>query len=122
MISINLIAEMSSSVSASAKPMPAALALGRGQKAARDFEAQLIATALESLEKTFAALPGQDNMAGQEDYNSLGNEALAKALAAGGGFGIAHLISQHLVSREPARTKVAAAASQDENPQTTSAP
>jgi Rod binding domain-containing protein len=71
-------------------------ALGKGQRAARDFEAQLIGTVLESLEKTFAALPGEDPIAGEDDYNYLGTQALASALAAGGGFGIARLISQHL--------------------------
>jgi Rod binding domain-containing protein len=71
-------------------------ALGKGQKAAREFEAQLIGTVLESLEKTFAALPGQDAMAGLDDYNYMGTQALASALAAGGGFGIAKMISAHL--------------------------
>lgn len=76
--------------------------LGKGAKAAREFEAQLIGTVLESLEKSFADLPGQDSVAGSDDYNYLGTQALASALAAGGGFGIARLISQHLGS-----TKVA---------------
>jgi Rod binding domain-containing protein len=70
--------------------------LGKGVKAAREFEAQLIGTVLESLEKTFAAVPGQDAMAGEDDYNYLGTQALASAVAAGGGFGIARLISAHL--------------------------
>jgi len=73
-------------------------ALGRGAKAAREFEAQLIGTVLQSLEKTFAAIPGQDAMAGEDDYNYLGTQALASAVAAGGGFGIARLITQHLGS------------------------
>lgn len=85
-------------------PAPALLphvtpALGKGEKAARDFEAQLIGTMLESLEKTFAALPGQDNMAGEDNYNYLGTQALASALAAGGGFGIARMIAAHLEAR-----------------------
>jgi Rod binding domain-containing protein len=71
-------------------------ALGKGQKAAREFEAQLIGTVLESLEKTFADLPGQGPMAGQDDYNYMGTQALASALAAGGGFGIAKMITQHM--------------------------
>ncbi|MGD0570053.1 MAG: hypothetical protein ABSA78_16750 [Candidatus Sulfotelmatobacter sp.] len=79
-------------------------ALGRGGKAAREFEAQLIGTVLESLEKTFATLPGEDTMAGQDDYNYLGTEALATGLAADGGFGIARLISEHLAS-EPANSQ-----------------
>jgi hypothetical protein len=78
-----------------ALPPPATPTLGRGPKAAREFEAQLIGSVLESLEKTFAAVPGEDAMAGEDDYNYLGTQALASAIAAGGGFGIAKLISEH---------------------------
>lgn len=81
---------------AAASAVPPTPALGKGQKAAREFEAQLIGTVLQSLEKTFADLPGEDAMAGSDDYNYLGTQALASALASGGGFGIAHLISQYL--------------------------
>lgn len=78
-------------------PGPAAnLSISRGAKAAREFEAQLIASVLESMEKTFAALPGQNVVAGQDDYNYLGTQALASAIADGGGFGIAKMISEHL--------------------------
>ena len=83
-------------------PPVAVPALGKGAKAAREFEAQLIGSVLESLEKSFAAVPGQDAMAGEDDYNYLGTQALASAIVAGGGFGIAKLISGHLES-----TKVA---------------
>lgn len=69
--------------------------LGKGAKAAREFEAQLIGSVLQSLEKTFAAVPGEDTMAGEDDYNYLGTKALASVIAAGGGFGIAKLISEH---------------------------
>src|SRR5271154_5507623 len=58
-------------------PPLATPALGKGPKAAREFEAQLIGGVLQSLEKTFAALPGQDAMAGEDDYNYLGTQALA---------------------------------------------
>jgi Rod binding domain-containing protein len=74
--------------------------LSKGRKAAREFEAQLIGTVLESLEKTFGTVPGEDGMAGEDDYNYLGTQALASALAAGGGFGIAHMISAHLEARK----------------------
>jgi hypothetical protein len=77
-------------------PPSATPALGKGLKAARDFEAQLIGTVLESLERTFAAVPGQGAMAGEDDYNYLGTRALASAVTAGGGFGIARMISQYL--------------------------
>ena len=79
-------------------PLPAP-ALGKGSKAAREFEAQLIGTVLESLEKTFATVPGQDAMAGEDNYNYLGTQAFASAIAAGGGFGIAKMISEHLGAR-----------------------
>ena len=77
-------------------PTAAAPTLGKGQKAAREFEAQLIGTILESLEKTFAAVPGKDAMAGEDEYNYLGTHALASVLADNGGFGIARMISKHL--------------------------
>jgi len=73
---------------------------GRGAKAAREFEANLIGALLESLEKTFAALPGENSIAGADDYNYLGIHALADGLAARGGFGIAALILPHLASHE----------------------
>lgn len=72
----------------------------RGVRAAREFEASLIASLLESLEKTFAALPGETSLAGADDYNYLGTAALASGIAAHGGFGIAALISAHLPAHE----------------------
>jgi Rod binding domain-containing protein len=101
----------SSSFSSSAVLLPRATpALGKGPKAARDFEAQLIGTVLESLEKTFAALPGQDEIAGQDDYNYLGTQALASAVAAKGGFGIARMISSHLEDTKVARASASPSA------------
>jgi Rod binding domain-containing protein len=98
----------SSGVSAATVALPLATpALGKGEKAAREFEAQLIGTVLESLEKTFAAVPGQDSMAGEDNYNYLGTQALAQAVAAGGGFGIARLVAKHLESGAVGGTKVA---------------
>ena len=73
---------------------------GRGVKAAHEFEAQLIGSMLESLEKTFAALPGENAMPGADDYNYLGTQALSGALAAKGGFGIAAMIARHLPAHE----------------------
>jgi len=72
----------------------------RGAKAAREFEAQLIGNLLESMQKTFASLPGEDSPAGSEDYNYLGTQALAGALAERGGFGIAAMISNYLAAHE----------------------
>jgi hypothetical protein len=72
----------------------------RGAKAARDFEAYLIGTLLEGVEKTFAAMPGQDAMAGSDDYNYLATRALAQGIAERGGFGIASMVRQHLALNE----------------------
>src|ERR1700681_1536736 len=101
---MSVISGFSSAGSAAAAMLPplATPALGKGQKAAREFEAQLIGTVLESLEKTFAAVPGEDTMAGQDDYNYLGTQALASAIAAGGGFGIAKMISKHFAETRAA--------------------
>jgi len=82
---------------------PGAAAPGRGAKAARAFEAQLIGPVLESLEKTFAAVPGDDSVAGADDYNYLGTSALAGALCESGGFGIAQMISRYLAMHEGQR-------------------
>jgi Rod binding domain-containing protein len=77
-----------------------AAGLGRGAKAAREFEAQLIGSMLESMEKTFATLPGEDSMPGADNYNYMGAQALSQALAAKGGFGIAAMIMRHLPAHE----------------------
>jgi Rod binding domain-containing protein len=74
--------------------------LVRGAKAAREFEAQLIGSLLESMEKTFAALPGQSDVTGADDYSYLGTHALAEALAARGGFGIANMINRYFSAHE----------------------
>jgi Rod binding domain-containing protein len=78
---------------------PAAIS-SRGAKAARDFEAQLIGSLLQSMEKTFATLPGEKTLAGADDYNAIATDALSQALAARGGFGIAAMISRHLTAHE----------------------
>ncbi|HTZ82399.1 MAG TPA: hypothetical protein VMB66_04370 [Candidatus Acidoferrales bacterium] len=72
----------------------------RGAKAAREFEASLIASLLQSLEKTFASVPGDKSLPGADDYNYLGTKALADGIAARGGFGIAALIARHLPTHE----------------------
>ena len=68
----------------------------RGVKAAREFEATLIASLFESMEKTFATVPGEDQLAGADDYNYMGTHALAEGIAARGGFGIARLLTPNL--------------------------
>ncbi|MBZ5679082.1 MAG: hypothetical protein LAO24_03135 [Acidobacteriia bacterium] len=80
-----------------ATPLPR---LDRGARAAQDFEAHLLGSLLESLEKTFASAPGESTTPGADDYNYLGAQALGSALAAAGGFGIAALITRHLGEHE----------------------
>jgi Rod binding domain-containing protein len=100
MSAIGFSSGVSSSALSGAALLPvAAPTLGKGAKAAREFEAQLIGTVLASLEKSFSAIAGQNAMAGEDDYNYLGTQALASAIAAGGGFGIAKIISPHLAAR-----------------------
>ena len=71
----------------------------RGIKAAREFEAQLIGSLLDSLEKTFSALPGDNVSAAADNYNYLGTRALSDALAERGGFGIAQMIEPYLLPK-----------------------
>jgi Rod binding domain-containing protein len=77
--------------------------LGRGPQAAREFEAHLLASLFDSLEKTFSTVPGQNAMPGADDYNYLGTQALASAVASSGGFGIAAMIAPHLGEHEGTR-------------------
>jgi len=77
--------------------------LGRGPKAAREFEAHLMGSLLESMEKTFATVPGEPEIAGSDNYNYLGTEALAQGLSAKGGFGIAAMIARGLAAHEGKR-------------------
>jgi hypothetical protein len=74
--------------------------LSKGAKAAREFEAQLIGSLLASYEKTFASLPGDSQVPGADNYNYLGTEALGRALASSGGFGIAAMITRSFEQHE----------------------
>jgi Rod binding domain-containing protein len=76
---------------------PAALkAVLKNEKAARDFEAMLLTPVLDSLQKTFAGNSEDDNITGASDYRQMATAALAQAIAARGGIGIAQLILRHL--------------------------
>ncbi len=65
-------------------------------KAAREFEALLLASILGPLERTFSALPGQETPTGSEAYQSLGMQALSAALAQHGGLGVANMVAKSL--------------------------
>jgi Rod binding domain-containing protein len=76
---------------------PAALKAGlKNEKAARDFEAMLLTPLLDSLQKTFAGNSGDASIPGTSDYRQMATAALAQAVAARGGIGIAQLILRHL--------------------------
>lgn len=65
----------------------------KAEKAAQDFEAVLLGTLLDSLQKTFAGT-ADEGPAGSSNYAAMGTQALASAMAARGGIGIAKLILQ----------------------------
>ena len=68
-------------------------------KAAQDFEAILLSTWLDKLEESYA---GGDDATdpGHGTLAAMGTEAIASALAARGGIGIAKMLLQHLPSHE----------------------
>ena len=74
----------------------AAKAAVKNEKAARDFEALLLTPVLDSLQKTFGGDPEDAKTTGASDYRQMGSQALAQAIAARGGIGIAQLILHHL--------------------------
>lgn len=77
-------------------PMPESVpAAAKSEKAARDFECILLTSLFDSLQKSFAFDP-QDQSPGASDYRTMGTQALATAVAGGGGIGIARLILRHL--------------------------
>ena len=63
----------------------------KAEKAAQDFEAVLLGSVLESLQKSFAA-PSDDATVGSDNYAAMGTQALAGAMSAHGGIGIARMI------------------------------
>ena len=67
----------------------------KNEKAARDFEALLLTPVLDALQKTFAG-DEDAKTPGASDYRQMGSQALAQAIAARGGIGIAQLILRHL--------------------------
>jgi len=68
----------------------------RVPKAARDFEAILLRSLLEPLQKSFSKIAGEADSAGQEDYQYMATEAFASAIVSSGGLGIANMIGKQL--------------------------
>jgi len=63
----------------------------KAEHAARDFEAVLLTSLLNGLQKSFAG-KSDDDSTGSDNYGAMGTQALASALSARGGIGIAHMI------------------------------
>jgi Rod binding domain-containing protein len=68
----------------------------RISKAASEFEAILLRSLLEPIEKSFSAISGDIQAAGQDDYRYMSAQALASALASCGGLGFSQLITKQL--------------------------
>lgn len=68
----------------------------RTHEYATEFEAILVSSLLEKMEQTVQTLPGEDADAGHESFQSMGVQAVGKAVANQGGFGIARMIEKHL--------------------------
>jgi Rod binding domain-containing protein len=66
--------------------------VGKAEKAARDFEGILLGSLLDSLQKTFSGKSDEDGAPGNSNYGVMGTQALASAIAARGGIGIAQMI------------------------------
>jgi len=75
----------SSSVAAPS-PQLAAAPLGRGAKAARDFEASLIGSLLQAMEKTFATLPWGKHHLPRRRLQLPRNQSLGRRLGSPGRF------------------------------------
>lgn len=69
----------------------------KAMHAARQFEAILLNSLLEPLQKAFSSLPGDDDQAGSGEYQSMETQALATGLANAGGLGIASMIAHSLL-------------------------
>ena len=63
----------------------------KAENAAREFEAVLLTSLLDSLQKSFANTSG-DDASGSDNYAAMGTQALASAMSARGGIGIARMI------------------------------
>ena len=68
--------------------------------AARQFEGVLLNSLLGSLQHSFASLDGKTTDSESTNYNYIGMQALASALAARGGIGIANRIVTSLRQHE----------------------
>jgi len=72
----------------------------KAEKAACDFEAVLLSSLLEKLQATFAGTR-EDDSSGSGNYAAMGTQALASAMAARGGIGMARMILQQWQTKVP---------------------
>jgi Rod binding domain-containing protein len=81
------------SITPELRGLPTAQPAGKvkAEKAAQDFEAVLLTSVLEALQKSFAGT-SPDESVGSDNYALMGTQALAGAIAAHGGIGIARMI------------------------------
>jgi len=80
---------------AQAEQAPAGSRIQKLTKAAQEFEGVLLSTLLEEFQKSSLDPSGASQGAGSETLRSLGTQAVAQALAARGGLGIARMIVHH---------------------------
>lgn len=76
------------------------------RRAAQDFEAVLLQSLLDPLEKSFSTLPGKDDLSGGDNYHYLGTQALASALSQSGGIGLAAMTVRNLLKHSDLEIKV----------------
>jgi len=72
----------------------------RLEKSAREFEAMLLQSWLEKMNQSFAGVDKSQDAA-HDTVSSLGTQAIAKALAARGGIGIAEMILRQVHPKKP---------------------
>jgi Rod binding domain-containing protein len=65
-------------------------------QAARQFEGMLLASLLQSFQKTFSSIPGDEKDCAHSQYEYMEAEAVGSALASRGGIGLAGLIEKCL--------------------------
>lgn len=90
------ISALSPAVSGAAEAAPPRKLL----QTAQQFEALLLNTLLGPMEKSFSSLPGQKDVPGDSDYAYMATQALATAMAASGGLGIARMIVRNVMNHQ----------------------
>jgi len=87
------------SVHIPAENAPAAQPASKVQKAAQEFEAILLQSWLEKMNQSFVG-SSESQDAAHDTVSSLGTQAIALALAARGGIGIANMLLRQLQSKD----------------------